>query len=325
MTRDQAEVLVIGAGVSGLSTATWLAESGVRIAVCAAEPPQATTSAVAGALWGPHLVGMDGRVTQWGLQTREMLTALAADQPDCIRLASGIGASRQPEAAPPDWAAGSAGRCAADELPAGYLAGWRLAAPIVWMPGYLEYLSARYLAAGGAPVQIMEFGTLADAAGVSTAPVIVNCTGTGAAALVPDPSVTAVRGQIVVVSNPGISEFFVGTGPGENDLTYLFPHGDNLVLGGTEQAGNWSREPSPEVGERIVAACTQVRPAISGATVLAHRVGLRPARPSVRLDIEPLAGTGRQVVHNYGHGGAGVSLSWGCAIAAAELAMAALG
>ena len=31
-----------------------------------------------------------------------------------------------------------------------------------------------------------------------------------------------------------------------------------------------------------------------------------------------------QVVHNYGHGGSGVGLSWGCAESVAELATAAL-
>jgi len=40
-------------------------------------------------------------------------------------------------------------------------------------------------------------------------------------------------------------------------------------------------------------------------------VGLRPNRPAVRLEAEPL-GDGRRV-HCYGHGGMGVSLSWGCA------------
>ncbi|WP_435742097.1 DNA polymerase Y family protein, partial [Nocardioides sp. SYSU DS0663] len=43
------------------------------------------------------------------------------------------------------------------------------------------------------------------------------------------------------------------------------------------------------------------------ARVLRTKVGLRPARPSVRLERQ-----GR-VVHCYGHGGAGVTLSWGCA------------
>jgi len=45
--------------------------------------------------------------------------------------------------------------------------------------------------------------------------------------------------------------------------------------------------------------------------VLAHRVGLRPARPAVRLDTE-FTRHG-PVVHCYGHGGAGVTLSYGCA------------
>ena len=59
--------------------------------------------------------------------------------------------------------------------------------------------------------------------------------------------------------------------------------------------------------------------------VLAHRVGLRPARPAVRLDAE-LAGAaadrGPLIVHNYGHGGAGLTMSWGCAREAAKLAAA---
>jgi D-amino-acid oxidase len=43
-------------------------------------------------------------------------------------------------------------------------------------------------------------------------------------------------------------------------------------------------------------------------------VGLRPARPAVRLEAVPHAGgEPGGVVHCYGHGGAGVTLSWGCA------------
>lgn len=58
--------------------------------------------------------------------------------------------------------------------------------------------------------------------------------------------------------------------------------------------------------------------------VIGTLVGLRPYRPSgTRIEAEGV--DGRVVVHNYGHGGAGVSLSLGSAVRAAELAGAALG
>ena len=72
--------------------------------------------------------------------------------------------------------------------------------------------------------------------------------------------------------------------------------------------GDWSRTPSPGDGDRDPGAGrTRLVPALAGAEVVAHRVGLRPVRPEVRLEVE-----GR-VVHCYGQGGAGVTLSWGCA------------
>jgi D-amino-acid oxidase len=46
------------------------------------------------------------------------------------------------------------------------------------------------------------------------------------------------------------------------------------------------------------------------ARVLTHRVGLRPVHPTVRLELERQS---RPVVHCYGHGGAGITLSYGCA------------
>jgi D-amino-acid oxidase len=52
---------------------------------------------------------------------------------------------------------------------------------------------------------------------------------------------------------------------------------------------------------------------VRDAPVVSVAVGLRPARPSVRLEAE-----GR-VVHCYGHGGAGVTLAWGCAVEVAAL------
>jgi D-amino-acid oxidase len=180
----------------------------------------------------------------------------------------------------------------------------------------------------------VKVSTLADAARLApSVRVIVNCTGCGARDLVPDPDVTPVRGQVVVAANPGLTEFFVGTSSDPRDLAYLFPHGDVVVLGGTEQPGNWSLEPDPATARQIVDACAAVEPSLRNAPVLGHRVGLRPARTTVRLEavrleaVQPEAArTGKiTVVHNYGHGGSGVTLSWGCAEDAAELVLAELG
>jgi len=84
------------------------------------------------------------------------------------------------------------------------------------------------------------------------------------------------------------------------------------LLGGTAEEGAWDMPPRPEVSARILRDTTAVFPQLSGADVVAERVGLRPYRPTVRLEAESLPG-GRVLWHNYGHGGGGVSLSWGCA------------
>ena len=140
------------------------------------------------------------------------------------------------------------------------------------------------------------------------APLVVDCAGIGARELAPDPTLTPVRGQVVIAENPGITDWFVEEG---EPPVYFFPQGDTVVLGGTSQSGDANTEPDPAVAEMIVARCAEVDPRLTGARVLGHRVGLRPARPLVRLEPETLGDT--RVIHNYGHGGAGVTLSWGCA------------
>ena len=64
-------------------------------------------------------------------------------------------------------------------------------------------------------------------------------------------------------------------------------------------------------------------PLLAGVRVLGGAVGLRPARPAVRLEAEPH--DRGVVVHCYGHGGAGVTLAWGCAEEVVGLVSAALG
>jgi len=213
VTGRTPEVLVIGAGVSGLSTAIVLLEAGLSVDVYAAEPPHLTTSAAAGALWGPHLVGSAEHVTSWAELTLRRFRALAAEPEAGICELPGLVAML--DAAAPDppgftRGAGPTMKCEPADLPAGFGAGWRYSAPVVMMSAYLDYLLTLLLREGGQLRLGPRLRSLSDADSVSAAPVVVNCAGIGARELVPDPGLTPVRGQVVIAANPGLTEFFVG-------------------------------------------------------------------------------------------------------------------
>jgi D-amino-acid oxidase len=321
-----ADVVVVGAGVVGLTTAISLAEAGVRTRVVAAEPPSRVTSVAAGAIWGPVSCGPADRCYEWSRTGLQVLSALA-DEPS-----AGVHPLRGREAAamvasPPQWTdlLSDVRILGPGELPdlaggGSAVSGWSYTAPAVNMPVYLEYLLGRYADLGGT----VGYAAVPSLAAVD-APVVVNCTGIGARALTGDDSLVPIRGQVVVAENPGIEEFYVDHGaPGDVDYVYAFPHGEVIVLGGTAQRGASDLAPRPDISARIMRDCAAVFPALRGARVITERVGLRPYRPEVRLEAEALAG-GRTLWHNYGHGGAGVTLSWGCAreITSAVLAGAA--
>ncbi|MFD9329545.1 FAD-dependent oxidoreductase [Streptomyces sp. NPDC060065] len=308
------DVIVVGGGVIGLTTAVVLAESGRRVRVWTREPAERTTSAVAGALWWPHLIRPKALARHWALQSLSVYEELAARPEETgVRMVEGVlGESRLDEQG--SWAAARVPglRASTDEEYVGTGLWARL--PLLDMPVHLRWLRERFLRAGGA-VEVRLVTELADVA----APVVVNCTGLGARELVRDQAVRPVRGQLVIVENPGVTTWLASTDSDTGNSTYFFPHGDRLVLGGTADEDNWSLTPDPAVAAEIVKRCAALRPEIAGARVLGHRVGLRPVRDTVRLEREPLA-DGRVLVHNYGHGGAGVTVAWGCAREAAALA-----
>ncbi|MFJ3669917.1 FAD-dependent oxidoreductase [Streptomyces sp. NPDC090106] len=309
------DVVVVGGGVVGLTSAVVLAERGHRVRVWTRDPVERTTSAVAGALWWPYRIEPVVTARDWALRSLDVYEELAADADRSgVRLVEGVmgGESLDEGKA---WVSGrlpGVRAATGAECPGGGL--WaRL--PLIDMAVHLPWLVGRLTDAGGV-VETREVSGLADV----DAAVVVNCTGLGARELVPDPSVRPVRGQLVVVENPGVRTWLV-SGTDHERMAYVFPHPDRLVLGGTAEDDVWSTEPDPGVAEAIVERCAALVPEVAGARVLAHRVGLRPARPAVRLERELLP-DGRVLVHNYGHGGAGVTVAWGCAREAADLVTA---
>ncbi len=316
------DILVIGAGVSGLSTAVSLAEAGWAVAIRARLRPRDTTSAVAGASWGPYMVA-DPRVARWSDETRLVLEKIAAEPGSGVDLVNGLEAADEVMPAP-DWAPAVPDfrLCRPDELaklPARYHSGWRYTIPLVDMPVYLGYLERR-LASHGVRVRSGTVDSFAAVRGRARA--IVNCTGLGSRQLVPDPSLFPSRGQLVVLENPGVRHFFQDHTKAE-ELTYILPHGDRVVLGGCATDHSEHDLPVRETARAIIERCAEIEPALRGARFIADRVGLRPARDRVRTELDQTRGF--PVIHNYGHGGAGLTLSWGCANEVTRLVTTALG
>jgi D-amino-acid oxidase len=141
--------------------------------------------------------------------------------------------------------------------------------------------------------------------------VVVNCAGLGARELVGDSSMKPIRGQILRVRNPGLERFVLDEANPEG-VTYVIPRSEDCILGGTTEDGEWSTEPDPQTAAAILKRCTKLEPRLAEAGVLEHKVGLRPGRPEIRLEKEDVPHAPPRI-HNYGHGGSGVTLSWGCA------------
>jgi D-amino-acid oxidase len=308
-------IVVVGAGVSGLTSALCLAEAGWPVRIWAAALPQQTTSAVAGAVWAPpRPAERAAKTLGWTEYSLRTFRELADDPGSGVRMAPAlaVGELTAPEAM------SSAAALIPDlrpaepaDIPDGFGVGFRATMPMIDMPDYLGYLTRR-LAAAGCEIEEHPVRSLAEAA--DAAPIVINCAGLGAGALTGDDTLRPLFGQHVVLTNPGLQQLFLEFNGGP-EWTCYFPHPHRVVCGGISIPGRWDTTPDPDLTERILHRCRRVEPRLGGAEVIETITGLRPDRPLVRVEAEPLGGPrGRALcIHNYGHGGNGVTLSWGCA------------
>jgi D-amino-acid oxidase len=290
-------VIVVGAGVIGLSCAVRLAEGGYDVAVLARDLPLETTSAVAAAIWYPYLSAPEDRVAAWSRASYEEFAKLAELEPS-VRMRHGreFLVHRTPD---PRWAdvLPDLTRVASPE---GFEDGWSFTAPVIEMPAYLQSLVKRLEQAGG---------TLTD--------VVVNCTGLGARLTASDPTVITWPRTGVTVEQCGLTDWLIAD-RAPDDLTYVIPREKDVVVGGTSEPGSWNLAVDPATADQILTHAAELVPQLRKAKILRHRVGLRPARPAIRCELVRTT-TGEPVIHCYGHGGSGVTLSWGCANEVFEL------
>ncbi|CAF1026490.1 unnamed protein product [Adineta ricciae] len=146
--------------------------------------------------------------------------------------------------------------------------------------------------------------------------IVVNCTGYGARELCHDDLIHPIRGQMIRVRAPWIKHFYY-----TDDNCYMIPNYDTIVLGGTRQVDNDNTQVDLNDKEGIWQRCLRLCPSLAQAEILWHWAGLRPNREPIRVETETIKHGNKQlfIVHNYGHGGNGISLSWGTAVDATRL------
>ena len=296
---------VVGAGVSGLSCAIRLLESGHQVEVISDRFSPDTVSDVAAAIWYPFLTAPANKADGWGLETYAELERLAGEVPEAgVKMRDGREYLRQVVDLP-SWKDYIAAFrvLESDEIPGDYAFGWEFRAPVIEMPLYMPWLKSKAERMGCTFRQ----GLVRDLSEVP-GDVVVNCVGLGARELCDDEEVVPARGQIIFINqDPGIGHF----DQQPETLTYTIPRSDVTVLGGTAQLGDWDLEHRAEDDDLILGKVEALWPDLDRSNIIGGTVGLRPSRSEVRLEVEVIGG--RAVVHNYGHGGAGVTLSWGCA------------
>ena len=300
-------VAIIGAGVSGLTCGVRLAELGYQTTILAKETGQQTTSAVAAALWFPYDCEPRQEVIAWALETYRTLVDLERDSRAGVTMIELRQFSRTNEIEIPDWAIPLGASTVATGGRPAFKSGFRITVPLMDTTIYLDYLAKRFVNAGGEIHGNVAFEKLED---VDPAfDLIINCAGIGARSLVNDVDLEPHRGQVAIVCR--IDNLAGAIVCDDAPLMYAIPRTNDCVFGGTNELSE-NLDVDPPTTERIVAECRRVLK-IDNPNVIAERVGLRPFRKSgVRLESDRLR-DGRTVIHNYGHGGSGFTLSWGCA------------
>ena len=309
-------VAIVGSGVSGLTCGVVFAERDYRTAIFAKETGRQTTSGAAAAVWFPYHVEPAERVIPLALETFDVLVDLAQIPSSGASMIELRQFSRTSEIEIPDWAIPLGASVIPSEVEGSlelFKSGFSLRVPLMDTTIYLDYLAARFRKAGGEIRAKVRFEKPED---VDTKfDLVINCAGIGARDLVHDAGLEPHRGQVAIVPKiEGLSSTIVCD---DAPLMYAIPRRNDCVFGGTNDVSD-NLAADPATTSQIVAESSRVLN-IDKPRVLAERVGLRPFRRSgLRLERDHLR-DGRTVVHNYGHGGAGFTLSWGCARKVLEL------
>ncbi len=311
------KILIVGCGVSGLTCGVKLLDSGYNVEIIASKMPADTTSNIAPAYWYPYKVYPEDKVLRWGEISYKEFTNLSRHDNTGVTFKTLLKLYDK-KVTKPYWTKLVRGfeEVERSKLPDGYGYGFTAEVPQIEASIYLNYLFNRFIESGGIVNQIEELSSLEHL--YDDNEIIVNCTGLGSYKLCDDKEMFPIRGQLVRTTNPGVDKIY-NDEEGPLAITYIVPRSGDCLLGGTAEENNWDLEVDKNISDRILANSAALVPRLKDAKILEHKVGLRPGRTEVRLEAERVSDN-CTVIHNYGHGGAGFTLSWGCAQGVLKLA-----
>ena len=335
-------VVVVGGGVVGLSCALELSHE-FDVTVVAEQMGVLSDSRKATAIWHVYLVPETPEVLRWAQRSLELLCEIAEHSPDAgVELVEGVELFRKGSPSIPSWShipklfellteddiarynrvsdgsSNHADCVLLREWPIKW--GYKIKAPAANMESYLTWLEKNVRARGVELVERRINGLDEVAKGCSF---VVNCAGFGARELTGDTAFIPYKGQYFVLRGTGETpRTYVGDDDHPRGMAYAIPRLGEVMVGGCAEEGvedlnltlDWddtiSRASLYYPWLRGRSRADQARPPV---------VGIRPCRAGgVRLEVD-LNTQPVPVVHNYGHGGSGFSLSWGCAEAVREL------
>ncbi|HUM47401.1 MAG TPA: FAD-dependent oxidoreductase [Chitinophagales bacterium] len=299
-------ISIAGCGVIGLTTAIRLQEEGYEVQIITRDLPQHTTSNKAAAFWFPYHVRDSERILDWSMYSYHKFESLAAKD-NCgvhmipvIKLGNEVNEIEQriKDTLPAE----RFRPLHTEELRGGFDSGWCIQVPLIETPVYLPYLLNTFIEAGGKIIQrsIQSLDEL-----LQEETLLINCTGLGSRELAQDDQVIPIRGQIALLKTENRHRIVL------EDLapTYIVYRSDGCICGGTYEVNCADVQPEEKTLQQILERCIHLEPELQSATVIDSWAGLRPFRADIRVETE----TGKPLIHNYGHGGSGFTVSWGCA------------
>jgi len=298
---------VIGCGIVGLTSAIKLQEQGFKVKIVAKEGFNNTLSSKVGAIWFPFEIYPKVKANHWAnLSYKEY-------QRDTT-LKNGVTfipfITAYDENSNIDWTfkmpKGTTRKASNSELPKGIQHAFISTVPLAEPYLYLPYLFQKFIDNNGVFIQ-QEIFSLKEASNLDKW--VINCTGLGAKQLCNDNDLQPMRGQILRCKKMNIPSFADSTKKGA--LTYIINRSEDCVIGGTDYLNDWNLNVESSDTAVITKRLAQTGLSQKSPEIIEEIVGLRPKRSAVRFEFDkqyPI------IFHNYGHGGAGFTVAWGCAI-----------